>query len=312
MSDDSVAEISSLFSFQPPPEGDLPLKSSDGILFHAHSALLALASPVFAGMITVGTRPDTVDLAEDAESISLMLRFIYPPAFLDNLPLPLLKKSLHMGQKYDISGIPSTIDYVISHTSDNSCPLRLDPINVFGLATTYQLKATQEAAARLIQQPQNHTDVTRLAEALPNHSSIIGLLGAHFVRTRSLLTLQEDLGLFVSLDREGSVDQSRLMMCTNCIKQLSYQLSPGTFYYPPWMQDWGAMSLPDFIYKPSHEYEKFFEITILNALEDEYACSECLDAARCAGGGEVFRTWASQMKDTVKEISARVEPLYSL
>ncbi|KAG8693179.1 hypothetical protein FRC08_009284, partial [Ceratobasidium sp. 394] len=158
------------FRYQPPPGGDVSLKSSDGTVFLAHSAFLGLASPVFAGMFSGATKKDVVELEEDAESVSLMLRFIYPPAFLGDLSLPLLKKSLHMAQKYNVDGILATVDYVISRSFDGNISLQLDPVQTFELASTYRLKAAQKMAGKFIRQLRSHGDVARLAKALPNHS----------------------------------------------------------------------------------------------------------------------------------------------
>ncbi|KAG8715637.1 hypothetical protein FRC09_016455 [Ceratobasidium sp. 395] len=305
--------ISPLFSFQPPTGGDLLLKSSNGVVFHAHSVLLAIASPVFAGMLSTATKKDTIELAEDAESVSLMLRFIYPPMFLDNLTLPLLRKSLHMGQKYDITGIPSAIDYVLSHSSDENYIFQLGPLDVFGLAISYKLKTTQGVVAKLIQQPRNHEDVMRFAKILPNHSSVFGLLGAHLVRTKSLLALQEDLSIAVPMNPKGSIIYSELLMCIACIERLPFPLLLGMHYLPPWMQSWGNLAIPQFIYEPLHECERYFEATILDKIaRNEYNCLDCLNAGRCAGNGEVFRDWTRWMKGQVAEVFSSMGPLYDI
>ncbi|KAG9077569.1 hypothetical protein FS749_010532, partial [Ceratobasidium sp. UAMH 11750] len=86
------------FSYQPPAGGNLSLKSADGAIFLVHSVLLGMASSVFADMFSAANRSDVVELTDDAESLSLMLRFIYPPTFMDDLPLVLIEKSLRIAQ----------------------------------------------------------------------------------------------------------------------------------------------------------------------------------------------------------------------
>jgi hypothetical protein len=216
------------FSFQPPPGGDITLQSSDGVVFVAHSAFLGLASPVFGGMFSTATKGDTVELAEDAESIALMLRFIYPPAFLNDLPLPLLAKSLHMARKYNIDGIITTLDYVISHSLNENSPLRLDPVHTFDLAVSYALRETQKTAAKSIQQLRDTEDVTKFAKLLPNHASIIGLLGAQCVRIRVLfdLLVNLDKSWIAPIAESGydDIDYYSLLMCESCVNKLDQRL----------------------------------------------------------------------------------------
>ena len=62
---------------EPPLGGDITLCSSDGTSIRTHSLLIALASSDSLGMFSVGTHGDgLIDLAEDAETVSLMLEYI--------------------------------------------------------------------------------------------------------------------------------------------------------------------------------------------------------------------------------------------
>ncbi|KAG9100001.1 hypothetical protein FRC06_004640 [Ceratobasidium sp. 370] len=306
------------FSYQPPLGGDVSLKSSDGTIFLAHSAFLALASPVFAGMFSAASKKDIVELEEDVESVSLMLRFIYPPAFLGDLSLPLLRKSLHMGQKYDIDGIFATADYIISRSFDENASLQLDPVQTFELASTYRLKTAQKVAGKFIGQLQGHEDVERLAKALPGHSSIVGLLGAQSVRTRALVELLTDphpnlYAPSASSSWGSGVDQYMTMMCNECINRLVPSLEPGWPYYPAWLYCWYAIVLREVADKPLAECEHVFHISILHEISEHRSiCRDCIEAAREAGGGDVFRTWAQEVKEEVKGVFASVESLYSL
>ncbi|KAG8746127.1 hypothetical protein FRC10_005993 [Ceratobasidium sp. 414] len=314
MSEEQIADPPP-FSYQPPPGGDVSLKSRDGTIFLAHSAFLALASPVFAGMFSAATKKDVVELGEDAESVSLMLRFIYPPAFLGDLSLPLLRKSLYMAQKYNIDGILTTVDYVISRSFGEDTSLQLDPVQTFELASVYRLKAAQKVAGKFIEQLRSHEDVERLAKALPNHSSIIGLLGAQSARTQALVVLLADhqSNLYAPSATWGyGVDQYMIMMCHNCIERLVPELQPGMPYYPVWLYCWCAVALRELVDKPLAECEHVFHISVLHEISEYNVCRDCVEAAREAGGGEVFKTWVQEKKDEVRGVFASVEPLYSL
>ncbi|KAG9077571.1 hypothetical protein FS749_010534 [Ceratobasidium sp. UAMH 11750] len=261
-------------------------------------------------MFSTATKRDVVELSDDAESISLMLRFIYPPAFLDILPLPLLKKSLHMAQKYNIDGVSSTIDYVISHTPGKNSPLSLDPTGTFGLAVAYRLKSTQKAAAKMIRPPLSNTGVTHLAKSLPDHSSIIGLLGAHCVRTKALFDFLSQPRLAVPASVPP--DYSQIAMCRDCFDRL--RLQPYRMcYFPPWMQVWNRIVIGALFYSTLDDCGYIFDISILDDIvEREDVCLNCVNSARTADGGYVFRQWAWEVKEGLKEIFASVEPLYDL
>ncbi|KAF8603552.1 hypothetical protein BDV93DRAFT_523316 [Ceratobasidium sp. AG-I] len=63
---------------RPPLGGDLTLRSNDGVEFLVHSVILGVASSAFAGLLAVGTNKDVVNLSENAETLSHILKFIYP------------------------------------------------------------------------------------------------------------------------------------------------------------------------------------------------------------------------------------------
>ncbi|KAF8603556.1 hypothetical protein BDV93DRAFT_442257, partial [Ceratobasidium sp. AG-I] len=109
--------------FRPPPKGDITLRSSDGVEFQTHSAILNLASSVFEGLLVVGTAKDVVELSETAETISLMLRFIYPN---EKTPLmtsfEMLAQCLEAAHKYDLAGMLGTLDDQLA-TKASSEPL---------------------------------------------------------------------------------------------------------------------------------------------------------------------------------------------
>ncbi|KAG9119963.1 hypothetical protein FRC07_004759, partial [Ceratobasidium sp. 392] len=56
------------FSYQPPAGGDISLKSSDGVVFLAHSVLLGMSSSVFSDMLSTASPSDVIELGDDAES----------------------------------------------------------------------------------------------------------------------------------------------------------------------------------------------------------------------------------------------------
>jgi hypothetical protein len=301
------------FSFQPPPGGDVWLKSSEGVVFLAHSAVLGLASPVFRDMFSIATQRDIVELAEDAESISFMLRFLYPPPFFSkSLSLPLLEKSLHMAKKYNIDGIPLTLDYLLSHPSDKWAMVHLNPVCIFWVANSYGLRETQKVAARAMQSChlRSTNQVKDFAAKVPSSASVIGLLGAPRVRIMALIELLIDFDL-TPIAPELPDGGCEIMICAACYER---QLPmPDGCYRPLWYYDWCLRAFNELALDPLDDCVEIFQVSILNHLGTiTDGCKDCLNAARFAGNGRVFEKWLLGVRTMVREIFEDVEPLYAL
>ncbi|QRW26933.1 The BTB (BR-C, ttk and bab)/POZ (Pox virus and Zinc finger) domain [Rhizoctonia solani] len=135
------------FSFQPPTGGNVVLKSCEGTVFNAHSVVLGLASTVFAGMFSGASSPNTIELAEDAETISLMLAFIYPVAPPKIATAAQLEKVMIFSQKY---GIAKMIDIVEKSIPPESKLIHSDPIQVFRASVKYGFPTLRVFAGRAL------------------------------------------------------------------------------------------------------------------------------------------------------------------
>ncbi|KAG8682835.1 hypothetical protein FRC08_014698 [Ceratobasidium sp. 394] len=304
------------FSFQPPPGGDISLKSADGIVFFAHSVLLGLASTVFQDMFSTATQKDVIELTDDAESLSLMLRFIYQPPFTDVLPITLLEKSLRIAQKYDVERITKSLDYFISHSFDKNSPIHSDPIYALCLATAYDLPKTRIVATESTRNGRfelcDPKHIERLAKAFsaPGASRVIGLLGARCIQTRSLCNLllkrTEDI-----LPWTG--DDDELMMCDVCVAEAEFPYEESVRYRPSWLDAWCLGAYCDLTTQPFERASRVFQVPSPDTLYGELGiCRNCIDATIRAGGGEVFELWARDIENKVKAIFDSVEALYSL
>ncbi|QRW00826.1 The BTB (BR-C, ttk and bab)/POZ (Pox virus and Zinc finger) domain [Ceratobasidium sp. AG-Ba] len=139
------------FTYQPPPGGDVTLECADGATFLVHSTLLGLASPVLADMIS-SAQAGRINLSDSAESVSLMLRFIYPPTFLQLLPTTQLEESLRIAQKYDVQGIKNAVDHIIAfHPQGRESLAHSNPVQMFSIAATYGLPNTQKTTLEVLQ-----------------------------------------------------------------------------------------------------------------------------------------------------------------
>lgn len=142
--------------FQPTvswPHGDLILRSSDSIEFRVHTLLMRLGSPVFADMLGMpqpsGTEvaTQTVDLAENAEMIDVLLRWIYPVedkpriASLDDV-----KRYIPMATKYDVR---CALSYYYA-AMESPHFIASNPCRAYAIAVQNNASSGIRAAARLI------------------------------------------------------------------------------------------------------------------------------------------------------------------
>ncbi|KAG8763429.1 hypothetical protein FRC12_008554 [Ceratobasidium sp. 428] len=306
------------FSYQPPPGGDVSLKSSDGVVFLAHSLLLRLASSVFTDMFSTATQNDVVELTDDSESVSLMLRFIYPPVFMDNLSTELLEKSLQIAHKYDASGIAAAVDHILVYrSSDKGSLINFDPIHAFCLGGKYGLPGTQTAAAAGLRPEQfifNHPGkIKAFADAYASAAGVIGLLGAHCVRIRALLdVLLKDNEEILPNTSEHYV-RSRVMMCEDCFDNEEYLLDEENSYEPSWYNCWKILAFCTLASATLDKSNHLFQASVFDIISSKpNICLDCIHAARTAGDGESFTRWARRVKDIITRELDKLECLYDL
>ncbi|QRW00825.1 The BTB (BR-C, ttk and bab)/POZ (Pox virus and Zinc finger) domain [Ceratobasidium sp. AG-Ba] len=310
-------ESSTSFSYKPPPGGDIILKSTEGTTFLAHSLLLGMASSVFAGMISTATQRDVVELSDDAESISLMLRFIYPPTFLQDLPLALVEKSLRIAQKYDVSGIITSIDHLIMfHPANGDGPVHSETIRMFCLASIYGLPNTRKATAMALRPGQfcfeKSGEIVPLAQTFPTASTAIGLLGSHCVQGRGLwdLLFGDELEKYLPVHLGDGTDDD-LIMCSKCFEKRGYLHEAEMRYEPGWLVYWAVMAFGQLTTQPFDQCTDLFDIDSLSDIEHRPGvCHDCIEAARTAEFS--FREWAIHMRTRIISILHDVELLYQL
>lgn len=289
------------FTFEPPSGGDLLIKSSDGHEFRAHSALLALASSVFSGMFSATFKPGVTELAEDAESISLMLSFIYPSSFTTISSFEALEKSLRMADKYDIPGILKALDYTVSNCPSHKNLAHRNPVRVFKLSSQYGLRETRTLAASLIKP--DHYDfhdpkqLKEFAAQFPGSSHLIGLVGAQGARLKIICEAlfnydPIDSCILPDLDSK-SKNKDELLMCKPC---LLARKPTGGYYFPSWLPDWSWLAFKRLSVDPLEDCQDLFSVSVLNTMNfTDGACKNCINAARTATGGRVFEKWAEDI-----------------
>ncbi|QRW15259.1 The BTB (BR-C, ttk and bab)/POZ (Pox virus and Zinc finger) domain [Ceratobasidium sp. AG-Ba] len=289
------------FSFQPPAGGDLTLKSSDGVTFVVHSVLLGIASKVFAGMFEASKVADAIDLAEDAEAISLMLAFIYPTIRPQINTIPRLEKAILVANKYDIPVLEQTLNESVPSLHD---VIRGDPLRLFRTAKNHGFPKIQSAAARLVLPGnQNMTTVEGLikyAKEYPEWASIIGVVGAQALRAQLLKEFESGpVYMWPSAQCYGNAAAGSDMVCSKCSYYQHYGNSPRV--RPGWFCAWAKGLRAALESNTLDECRFLFELEILETLG---SCSMCVQ--QTFAKRNLFRVWA---KETLEWIGLNLDPL---
>ncbi|KAG9090118.1 hypothetical protein FRC06_001219 [Ceratobasidium sp. 370] len=151
-------------------------------------------------MSAIGTRTaEVIDLAEDSETFSVMLVYIYPSSIPPPLgSFELLEKSLGVAQKYDLKAMLQRLDRALSTESSYKELIKSDPLRIFHLSVTYGLQQSQTVAIRGVQP--RHCDllypdgIIQLAKTYPSSSHVIQLMGIQAARAEALFRCFYDLG----------------------------------------------------------------------------------------------------------------------
>lgn len=333
---ESASKDASAFTFQPPSGGDITLKSSDGTIFVAHSMLLALASPIFADMFAGAKTaasgppatliPDTIELAEDAEAVSLMLAFIYPVIRPTIDTLGLLEKAMAVAHKYEIDVLLKTLDQC---RSENRKLVRLDPLRVFRLASDYGLRDTQALAAKLIGPAQydmlTPEGIVQFAKEFPGSAHIIGLAGVQGARYKILETLfaETSSAFWPEVDSRlagahlyGFGDHRDLaqevMACVNCWSAARVTRGGLMHYQPGWLPSWGKDCRATIMSgKPLDECNFLFRMSYLAELRTGgRVCTACIDQTFKQHAR--FDKWAADARRLLETELGKLDILYSL
>ncbi|KAG8708303.1 hypothetical protein FRC09_001330 [Ceratobasidium sp. 395] len=300
------------FTFNPPPGGNISIQSSDGQVFSVHTLILGLASSMFSDMFTVGTRvEEIIDLAEDSETISIMLAYIYPsgvPPPLDSFDI--LEKSLVVAQKYDLKAMLEKIDRSLSTESACKTLVENDPLRVFSLTVTYELHESQIAAIRAVRP--THADLSRsgtlteLAHEYPGSAHIVKLIGIQAARAEVLSEFFYDLGYRqdppLAVYNQTPDDKTSWLICEDCrVKTVTITTTLPVRYFPVWLNGWASNMYKRFREEPRKDHSHCFTVEMFDTLvrrpRNAPFCQNCVKTALKAKKGRVLRTWLEQVEE---------------
>ncbi|KAJ7636243.1 hypothetical protein FB45DRAFT_906194 [Roridomyces roridus] len=132
---------------------DAILRSSDGVDFCVHRAILSLASPVFETMFRLPQpQPQdsnsgpidlpVVDVSERSVALERALRFFYPGTHPDSKTLEELGEAIDVLMKYDVQCQVPALKHRLEHYHASS------PLRVYAIAIRHGWKDAAVAAAR--------------------------------------------------------------------------------------------------------------------------------------------------------------------
>ncbi|KAG8719749.1 hypothetical protein FRC08_002109 [Ceratobasidium sp. 394] len=130
--------------------GDFTLRSCpEEIEFRVFRLFLMTASPVFQDILTSGSGPPVMDLSEDAETISVLLQYIYPRENPKIKSYKLFEKVLEAARKYELGFITSDLRASMRSELADFAYLRAEPLRMYALAVKHEFKSEALAAAKL-------------------------------------------------------------------------------------------------------------------------------------------------------------------
>lgn len=310
--------------FHPPPGGDVTLRSSDGIEFPIHSVILGVASPVFANLLAVGTKKHVIELSETADTISLMLRFIYPNTKLPRVnDFDMLCQCLRAAQKYDLAGMLENVDEQLTINTGPQSLLHLDPSRAHQLALEFNLSNTKVAAAPLaITGGTDFCDHSRLPELAKHYPSASLIRLAALQGTRAKIIADVLFNFYkhpISPAKENPCMFYNLS-CKSCqqwLKECQGTSTRGGFYSlspPSWVLAWSILIYETLLSAPLDKSDHLFDAVILEKFEGlSHVCQDCLaDFWQRRKQRSVFNGWAAGVKDVLKQRLDSVHHLYNL
>ncbi|KAG8708304.1 hypothetical protein FRC09_001331 [Ceratobasidium sp. 395] len=329
------------FVFEPPPGGDVSLRSVDGSVFCVHSIILGLVSPVFSDMFSLGrSSGEAIDLSDDSESVSLLLAFVYPSSVTPTInKLGTLEKCLLIAQKYNVEKIIQTLDRDLSLSEAKTGLIRRsNPLQAFRIAVTYGLRECQTLAAQAIMPRHisllNPKEIVNFAQEYPTAAHAIGLVSTQLLRAKILsevlfcfhseflprTSMIVDPGQTSDFLNEGG---GELLMCDGCISRTNdfwtCQDRP-IEYVPSWIHGWSRVAYEELVDRPLDECPHLFDVSFMSSLTEDCmdVCEDCIHAATNAKSyyagrpGEVFEDWASGVRALLRRELTQLDCLYSL
>lgn len=305
----------------PPPtndgfdEGDITLRSSDDIEFKVYRIILRLTSPVFADMFSVASVEDTVDLKDDALSISMMLQFAYPDRDLVVPSFDHLEKALGIARKYHIDRMTETLRQRLRSTSDqvsgelSPIAMSSDPIRSFAIARQFGLVEEAKTASTLTIGKFRIADMTD--EEL--HSLQIDLESAFILyrmHARREAIITETLLATNFVDHPATIfsDHQAWLLPTECPECAPRSIDIPEKALPFWTVQWTRHARDRLMHQPLNQCLGMFSVGyIMDTFLKRGPCPGCLRSIWCIENEQWLEAVKSKLEDQlVDSASVRI------
>lgn len=274
---------------------------------------MRIASSVFSDMFQVGTDSHRViDLAEDAETISLMLEHVYPvksPA-IDSFDT--LEKCLTVAQKYDIKGMMGNLEAELGCGAKSEL-VAGDPLRACVLADSFGLAEAGKVLARLVDSNTRllaPEALTRLKMLSPRSALAVRLVGTQ--ASRAAILSEVLFGFTQSPMNPSSHPARALPACPVCDKVRSMSV----VFIPSWMVHWAhsvykILAMHDIKGLPPDcnflDPELLPKLTQQSKVNMSMVCIKCVYSVKQS---EEYVTWAMRVKDTIEARLRSLDHLY--
>ncbi|KAG8733500.1 hypothetical protein FRC11_005671 [Ceratobasidium sp. 423] len=296
--------------FGPNDGGEFTIRSKENVEFYVHPALLSVASPVFKDLMSVGSGERVVELTEDAQTIRLMLTFLYHQHSSGVESFDLAVKGFEVARKYEID--PMT-EWLKSLFRLETSPLymRNHPLEVYDVASLYGFNDVADACYDHCVRKLNLEDEEEMAqfEASRRDPRSALALVSRLVKRRAIITRILFTGYLYPMnllapewERTHLADKSlaEKLICEKC--QPAYS---DVFYSSVSWQTFWAHQAQDVLFRETMlDCERVFKIGFLCKPYDHEGtqtfCEQCFEQLQLRNHA-AWEDWAGMVRSYLGE-----------
>ncbi|KZO97309.1 hypothetical protein CALVIDRAFT_536331 [Calocera viscosa TUFC12733] len=276
---DSLSSLSPIPSFE---EGDIILRSSDGIQLRAYKRILMEASVFFKALFDLPQQCESetdeslpiIDCQEDSITLQKLLQLIYPVPNPDFRNVDEVQPVLEAANKFEVDAAMAALVSVLRSPR----MLASDPVRIYALACRYSLPSLSRAAAAACLR----VDLDETGEM-----SVVGLSAESFTR---LLNWRNLRGAQI---RKLLSDQSYGHVCQVCRDR--------------WTSRWLGLALFEVSKRPVGELIFSLEF-VMQAMDMERATWQSMPGHYCGNSvTEGDREWMRTLRARVMELPEEME-----
>ncbi|KAG8686885.1 hypothetical protein FRC09_013861 [Ceratobasidium sp. 395] len=293
-------------------DGDIILRSLDGIEFKVHSLFLSHASPVLGHMFCSGTPQTVVNVAETSEILRLILQFIYPGSPPPIPSFEILEQGLHVADKYQLEGMKT---HLRERLSLKGSPVSVfsDPLHALAFCTVHDFTAEAALAASVASESRDFHKVKDLVEvikAMPSIAPVVKMIGMPSARTSILIDV-----LFQFHRRPMMLYQED---CYNflCDKCDNIYFKKARYGAPEWQARWAHWVFQELNTRRISDCSEIFTVEFfklaMNKGDVPIPKNLCQCHTMIYGRKTTFETWTGGVREALVSRLKALEPLESI